>query len=192
MVQRGSGADPRRRAELRRMGEIMRRTTASDTFYSALEEVGADEKALAELKADPRAYLQEKVRVIPNEASVEFIEGPPWGIRLSLAGEGGVRYTFEAHKADSENDPKDRAQLSLLGRQVHEIIMSDAFLGAVDEAEADQSVWAALKADPKAHLQGKGISIPEDVFVEATERSPHCYWWCWTWWCFRICIIICC
>lgn len=192
MVQRGSGADPRRRGELRRMGEIMRRTTAGDTFYSALEKVATDEMALAELKANPRAYLQEKARVIPAEASVEFIEGPPWGIRLSLAGEGGVRYTFEAHKTGSETDPIDRAQATDSERQVHESVMSDAFLDAVDEAESDERVWAAFKANPKAHLQGKGISIPEDVFLEATERSPHCYWWCWTWWCFRICIIICC
>ncbi len=90
-----------------------------------------------------------------------------------------------------EKDPKDRGRLRKLGQQVHEIMASDAFLDAIVEASTDEKALGELKANPKAHLERKGVKLPAEVDVEFSEESPWCITFCWGWWIFRVCYRFC-
>lgn len=193
MAQRPAG-DPKRRDEFRGMGRQVHDIVGGDAFLDALVEVERDESARGQLKANPKAHLQGKGLRIPDEMSVEFTEEPDWGIRLSVTGEGGVRSGFQVRSGyrGRETDPNDRGEFKRSLRQVHDIVDSDAFIDANLEAASDERALAQLKANPRAYLQEKRSRIPDELEVEVTEASPHCYWTCWKWWCFRFCVYRCC
>ncbi len=94
-------------------------------------------------------------------------------------------------KRGPETDVKDRGRLKRLERAVHDIMGSDAFLEALEEARTDGRALAELKANPKAHLGRKGIGIPEEVEVEFSEESPWCVYLCYYWWWYRFCCSAC-
>ncbi len=181
MAQGVPGTDPRHRGELRRAGEAMRGIMASGAFVDALEQAATDARGLAELKANPRAYVEGKGRSIPDEASVEFVEGPPWSILLSFALRDGVRYTCEVRTAQKEptSEPLNRTRLGQMTRQMHEDLTSDTLLDAVEQASSNPRVLAEFKADPRAHLESRGLRIPDEIEVDVTEGSI-CVRKCWT------------
>ena len=179
------------RDQVRRMGKTVHDIMAGDPFLDAIAEAASDENTLAQLKANPKAHLQGKVRGIPDEMKVEFREGPPWRIRLGLSGEG-VRYHCEVRSGDRgpETHRVDRARFRVLAKQVHDNMASDAFLDALEETARDQKALAALRANPRAHLQSKGLSIPDEVDVEVTEGSL-CLCKCWDLKNIRFCLCFC-
>jgi len=90
-----------------------------------------------------------------------------------------------------ETDPGERGRLKRLQREVGKIVESDAFVDAIVESHRDEKARAALKANPKAHLKGKGVVFPDEVDVKVTEESPWCIVVCFTWWVFTWCVWIC-
>lgn len=91
-----------------------------------------------------------------------------------------------------EKDPKDRGRLKRLEKQVHDIVESDAFLDAIAEAATDEKALGELKANPKAHLERKGVKkLPDEVEVEFSEESPWCIRICFGWWFFKVCWTFC-
>lgn len=94
-------------------------------------------------------------------------------------------------KRGPENDAKDRVRLMRLQKEVHQIGVSDAFLDAIEEVRTDPEAAAELKANPKAHLKGKGVHISDEIEVEFKEESPGCIIFCFYWWWWRICIWYC-
>ena len=87
-------------------------------------------------------------------------------------------------------DPKRRDEFRRMGRQVHDIVGADAFLDALVEVERDERARGQLKANPKAHLQGKGLRIPDEVEVGVSEGS-NCIWLCSGWWIWKRCCEAC-
>ena len=178
MAQEDSETRQSRRDQERRMAGILHKIAADDVLIDAIVQAVSNERDLAQLRVNPRAHFHGQGSRIPDEVSVEFVEGPPPGVRFTLSGKG-VRHSFEAHSGErgAEADPEERARFRRLESQVHRNFVSDALLDALDEADRDQKVLADLKADPRAYLQGKGISVADEVDVRVTEGS-HCYWVC--------------
>ena len=90
-----------------------------------------------------------------------------------------------------ETDPKDRGRLRRLQKEMSRVMQSDDFTDSLVEARADGKAMAALKANPRAHLKGKGVALPDEVDVEVTEESPWCIVICFGWWIFWWCTWIC-
>ena len=67
----------RKRNELRRMGSVVEQLLANDNFISAAVEGHNNEQSRAELKANPRAFLQGKGPDIPSEVDLEFLDETP-------------------------------------------------------------------------------------------------------------------
>lgn len=97
----------------------------------------------------------------------------------------------EQQRKGPETDPKDRGRLKRLQRQVRDIMGNDAFVDAIVEAATDGKAMAALKANPRAHLKGKRITVPDELDVEFSEESPWCIGLCYSWWIFRFCCWAC-
>ena len=90
-----------------------------------------------------------------------------------------------------ETDPKDRARARRLDKVVNDVLGSDAFYDLLEEVGTDEMAMAELKANPRAHLKRKGISIPEEVEVEVTGEAT-CIKVCSGWWIWKKCVTICC
>lgn len=198
MAQRGGPErGPERRRELKRLGSQVHDVVGNDAFLDALVELAEDERAVGQLRANPRTHLRGKGLPIPDEMSVEFTEGPPWGISLSLTGEDGLRYGAEVRSGQRgpESELKDRGRFRRLHRQVRDDTDSDAFLDALEESASDTRALAEFKANPRAHLQRKGRRIADEVEVEVSEveRSTRsvCIRLCVRVGFFLICITVC-
>ena len=85
-----------------------------------------------------------------------------------------------------ETDPKDRARMKRLDRQISDIMESDAFLDVLVEDTTDGQALASMKANPRAHLQGKRVTIPDEVDVDCTEGSIFSLCYSYYFWGFRI------
>lgn len=90
-----------------------------------------------------------------------------------------------------ETDPKDRGRLRRLQREVSRVMQSDDFVDSLVEARTDEKAMAALKANPRAHLKSKRVTVPDEVDVEVTEESSICVTLCFYWWWIRVCCRAC-
>lgn len=88
-------------------------------------------------------------------------------------------------KRGPEKNPKDRARLQRMEKQMHEITSSNRFRDALEEVGIDPKAMAELKANPRAHFGKKGIKFPDEVEVGYKEESPGCIWYAFSWWCYR-------
>lgn len=181
------------RDQIRRIGNQLHDIVGSDAFLDAVVEFAAGERALARLKANPRAHLKGKGLRIPDEMSVEFTGGTPWRLSLSLTAERTVRYGAEVSSggAGPESDPKDRGRFKRLHKEVRERLVSDTFLDALEEAARDGRALAEYKANPRAQLKKKGINISDELEVKVTEGSLCCHWECCRVWGIKVCWPVC-
>ncbi len=85
-----------------------------------------------------------------------------------------------------ETDPKDRARLRRMDKEINDIMGSDAFLDVLVEATTDDNALKALMANPKAHLQGKRITVPDEVDVTCSKGSVFTLCYSYYFWGFRI------
>lgn len=169
-----------KRNELRRMGSVIDDLFANDNFISAAVEGHNNAQSRAELKANPRAFLQGKGPDIPSELELEFLDETPPRLRLIMKG-NGVSTSAELRSGDKRpsTDPKAVAEFRRMGREAHRVMASDAMLDVVEEAIADAELQKQFKADPRAYLGGKGIRIPDNVNFEVAEKSNPWLCWCW-------------
>lgn len=185
--------DMGRRGISRRLGRKLHDIVMNEVFFRSLEEASEDNSILARLKENPKAYLQARGISVPDGASVNFSDGPPWTVTLSLSWEGGVTCSVEVRREQKQAkpDPQGMARGRELDHKVRAMVESEQFFDTLEEALEDEEVCNRLKANPKAHFRSKGIRVPPgaDVHVTAGTRMctsvPHrvCFlWWCWTIW----------
>ncbi len=159
------------------MQNVLYNIMVSDTFLSGIELAASEDNPLAKMRSTPRSPLQETWRDIPDEVIVEFADMAPWSFRLSLIGEGNVRCSVEVRAVDRDpkTGPIERDRMRHLYEEIHVTMASDVFLGAIEEAEMDASVLAQFKANPRGHLERKGVrTIPDGVEIEVLELA-NCY-----------------
>lgn len=81
-----------------------------------------------------------------------------------------------------ETDAKERARIKRLDRQIGEIMGSDAYIDALEEAQSGEAVRAKVKENPKAFFEAKGIRFPDEVELEYGEGNS---WYCCGWYYLR-------
>ena len=80
--RRGPETDPKDRGRLRRLQREVGKVMGSDVFVDSIEEARTDAKAMAALKANPRAHLKSKGVAISDEVEVEVTEESSWCLTL--------------------------------------------------------------------------------------------------------------
>lgn len=75
--QKGPETDPKDRGRQKRLQRQVCDIVGSDTYWDNLVEATTNEKSMASLKANPRAYLKSKGVAISDELDVEITEESP-------------------------------------------------------------------------------------------------------------------
>ena len=90
-----------------------------------------------------------------------------------------------------ENSAADKARHRRLSRKAQDLIVSDRFIDAIEKARTDGVERGRLKANPKAYLRGRGMTIPNELRIELTDgnsflicvyyyyfqyRIQYCFW----------------
>ena len=162
------------RAAQRRRISSLHEIATDDVLLDALAEAAKDENVRRELKKDLREHLKKKGRHLPEDVKVEsFEEGGSWGFRFQVKGSDGtssVHFTSGASPG-AKSGGEDRAHYKRASAEAERLITSDPALDAIEEALANAQAREQFKRDPKGHLKGKGISIPDDVTVKVSEKS---------------------
>ena len=83
--------------------------------------------------------------------------------------------------------PEERSKIREVLGELHETLVSDAFLDVMAEAKEDEQVREALQADPRAYLQERGIRLRDEIKVDTKDKSwciGFSFWlfWWWDWW----------
>ena len=90
-----------------------------------------------------------------------------------------------------EQSAAEKGRHRRLAKKAQDLVVSDGFIEAIEKARTDMAERARLKANPKAYLRGRGLTIPNELRIELTEgnsylicvyyyyfryRVQYCYW----------------
>ncbi len=89
--KRGPETDAKDRGRLKRLERAVHDIMGSDAFLEALEETRTDGRALAELKANPKAHLGRKGIGIPEEWRWNSVKNHP-GVFTYVTTGGGIGF----------------------------------------------------------------------------------------------------
>ena len=180
------------KSKIQQMAASVHAITASKAFFDTIVEAAGNPDDLAQIKKNAREHFQAKGSKIPSNLAVEYLAGPPWGVRLTAGAGSTPRYSFKitAEQEDTGSDPTDRPGFMRLAQKANGLMTSDAFLDAISEAERNDEIRKKIEADPKGFLRGKGVELPDDIDVTIEEGS-WCVCYCWGWWIFRVCACVC-
>ena len=185
------------RNELKRRAKVLERIITNNDFISAAVEAHNSVESRSRFSANERAYFREHRSDIPDEVAVEFTDGTPPILRLTINGEG-IQAGVKLYPSDEppNTDPRLIARYRNKVKETVGLTVSDVLLDAVEEAFSDEQFRQDFSADPTAHLQKRGLSIPTEAEIKVTVKAGSrlicwaiatCYmcscwylWHCWS------------
>ncbi len=133
----------------RKAGEII----TSDEYLDAVEAAVCDDQLLAELQANPRAYLQRRGVQIPA------------GFQVIWHWEHG-KPSIHFHWEEEPHTTKEERELGRdLMRKAADLQTSERYIEIVAKLESNDKAMSEMAADPKAYFEKEGLKIPEGIEV---------------------------